>query len=114
MPYFSLFYLAKFLEKPIKTKMNGFCINPTTGGTNKSQVNKLEQKMSRQLGRYIIKVNAEKTENKRYPDHHHHHLPRKCIIIRQRRLYCLEHLMKLDRHMPVRLALYESLLSVQR
>ena len=63
-----IFYLAKCLEKPIKTKMKGFLINPThvddltIAGTNKIQVNELEHKISTQLEKYNLKMNAEKTE----------------------------------------------------
>ena len=68
-----IFYLAKCLEKPIKTKMKGFLINPmyaddlTIAGTNKMQVNELEQKMSKQLEKYNLQVNAEKTEKYEIP-----------------------------------------------
>ena len=61
-----IFYLAKCLEKPIKTKMKGFLINPTyaddmtIADTNKMQVNELEQKLSIQLKKYNLKVNADK------------------------------------------------------
>ena len=68
-----IFYLAKCLEKPIETKIKGFLINPTyaddltIAGTNQMQVNELEQKMSTQLEKYNLNVNAEKTEKYELP-----------------------------------------------
>ena len=53
--------------------MKGFLINPTyaddltIAGTNQMQVNELEQKMSAQLEKYNLKVNAEKTEKYEIP-----------------------------------------------
>ena len=66
-------YLAKCLQKTIKTKMKGFLIDPTyaddltVASTNKRQTGELEQKMPQQLSKYNLTVNADKTEKYEIP-----------------------------------------------
>ena len=63
-----IFYLAKYLKHPIKTRMKGFLISPkyaddiTFGGTCKSQIDEIEVKVPQKLEGHNLKVNELKTE----------------------------------------------------
>ena len=63
-----IFYLAKCLKHPIKTRMKGFLISPkyaddiTYGGTCKSQIDEIEVKVPQKLEGHNLKVNESKTE----------------------------------------------------
>ena len=63
-----IFYLAKSLKQPIKTKMKGFLTTPkyayniTYGRTCKPQVDELEVKVPQRLDKYDLSVNGTKTE----------------------------------------------------
>ena len=57
-----VFYLAMCLRIPLHTKTKGFLINPTYAdditfaGTNKQQIDEIEEKMTKQLDRYNLKI----------------------------------------------------------
>ena len=63
----------KSLQKPIKTKTKGFLVNPTyadditIAGTNKQQIDELEEKIPQKLEEYNLTVNADKTEKYEIP-----------------------------------------------
>ena len=68
-----VFYLAMCLRIPLHTKTKGFLINHTYAdditfaGTNKQQIDEIEEKMAKQLDRYNLKINASKTEKYKIP-----------------------------------------------
>ena len=68
-----IFYLARCLKNPIRTKMKGFLIEPkyaddmTYAGTCKTQIEEVEKKVQRKLDGYNLKVNAPKTERYTIP-----------------------------------------------
>ena len=61
------------LRIPLHTKTKGFLINPTYAdditfaGTNRQQIDEIEEKMTKQLDRYNLKINASKTEKYKIP-----------------------------------------------
>ena len=68
-----IFYMAKCLKKPIKTKTIGFLPKPkyaddiTYAGISKRQVDELETKIPRRLGQYDLTANETKTERYQIP-----------------------------------------------
>ena len=56
----------------------GFLINPTYAdditfaGTNKQQIDEIEEKMTKQLDRYNLKINQVRLKNTTFPDQNHH------------------------------------------
>ena len=68
-----IFYLAKSLRKPIKTKMKGFLSTPkyadgiTYAGTSQPQVDELEVKVHVRLNEYDLSANETKTEQYQIP-----------------------------------------------
>ena len=66
-------YLAMCHRLPIKTKMKGFLVDPmyaddiTIAGTNKVQVQQIEEKMTIKLNNYNLLVNKDKTEKYQIP-----------------------------------------------
>ena len=68
-----ILYLAMCLRLPIKTKMKGFLVDPmyaddiTIAGTNKVQVQQIEEEMSIKLNNYNLSVNIDKTEKYQIP-----------------------------------------------
>ena len=72
-----IFYLAKCLRRPIKTKRKGFLWKPkyaddiTYVGTSKSQINELEVKIPTRLNEYDLTANETKTEKYQIPKSPH-------------------------------------------
>ena len=68
-----IFYLAKCLKDPIRTRMKGFLITPkyaddiTYAGTCKAQIDEMEGKIPQKLEEYNLKVNNTKTERYTIP-----------------------------------------------
>ena len=68
-----IFYFAKYLRKPIRTKRKGFLTKPkyaddiTYAGTSKNQIDELETKIPQRLYDYDLKANETKTERYQIP-----------------------------------------------